>query len=968
MSEHTWFQENLAGYCAGGLSVEEGERFQRHRIACAACAGMLAEAKELDQTMDSLFAPVRPTAGWENRVIETLRAARWSPRSNWPRWARVAASVAALVVLGGLGSLLHGFVVAGDLAFPGTAAHHEPEATASRYASQAQNNLSWMLGKLIYDTDNDGEKLAALADRGDSTNDMNGELSKESLLGSDVASRVQSPNKQAQRRMLGRDLGEVAKDTDEAESLRKTLSMKIKRMRGEAVQSLDDLARHSTLESERLSEPAASAFNGRRNSQTDLGLKTTEGMTPPPPVSEGRKADVTWADKSIEFSPPALGLIVHSEQPANRARVAGESKGSYFTPPMSTAGGDAGRYHTSIYGGIIGGKAARSGAQSDPEKGQPAKVDDKLAKHEPALLEQLGDKDKADKSGAAQEPKAAQPKLPSETASRKIIRTGEIDFEVDGFDAAVAGVTRLVNGVKGAFVTTVNSDKLPNGKVKGSMVVRLPPENVDKFLLDVRRELAKIGELKSQRIGSQDVSKQYTDVESRLRGARAMEERFLQIIKTGKGEIKDLVIAENALGVWRTKIEEMEGEIRYYNNQVGLSTLTITLIEKEIQAPAALIVTERVKMQLEVDDVEKAQQAALAAVAEAKGRVTKSELKQHAAGQLEAILHFEVAPADADMVRDRLKELGIVTHQDGDRTQQTEGAGSRTPDIKIKKHDVKFEVGMYNSANIQPREVLVIQIASLDVPAGFRKLQEAAAKAKGQVRTGQLNEQDKLNVSAQFDFDVPSVEKKAVDQALADVGKVISRAATQAAPGEAATDRKIGYRLNLRNVAALPSREKVSLGIEVKDVDQTVTDILDMVKTRQGHIAGAQMNHERNGHISAILVFDVPLAAKDELIRQLKTAGTLRLQTSTRNPQVPENELATAHIDVTLTSSGPIVPSDEGLWPQIRTSLFYSFKLLSWSLMFVILGLSVILPWVLVLWGAYKLVGKWRKKPATGSV
>ena len=23
MSEHTWFQENLAGYCAGGLSIEE---------------------------------------------------------------------------------------------------------------------------------------------------------------------------------------------------------------------------------------------------------------------------------------------------------------------------------------------------------------------------------------------------------------------------------------------------------------------------------------------------------------------------------------------------------------------------------------------------------------------------------------------------------------------------------------------------------------------------------------------------------------------------------------------------------------------------------------------------------------------------------------------------------------------------------------------------------------------------------
>ena len=60
-----------------------------------------------------------------------------------------------------------------------------------------------------------------------------------------------------------------------------------------------------------------------------------------------------------------------------------------------------------------------------------------------------------------------------------MIRSGEVEFEVESFDAALAAVTKLVTGIKGAFVTTVNSDKLPNGKVKGSMVVRLPPDNLD---------------------------------------------------------------------------------------------------------------------------------------------------------------------------------------------------------------------------------------------------------------------------------------------------------------------------------------------------------------------------------------------------------------------------------------------------------------------------------------------------------
>src|SRR5204862_3190733 len=100
--------------------------------------------------------------------------------------------------------------------------------------------------------------------------------------------------------------------------------------------------------------------------------------------------------------------------------------------------------------------------------------------------------------------------------------------------------TTLVGGIPGAFAATVASEKLPNGKVKGSVVVRVPPAALDKFVLDLRQALAKTGELKSQKIGSADVTKQYTDIESRLRAARTMEERLIAIIKNGKGEVKDL--------------------------------------------------------------------------------------------------------------------------------------------------------------------------------------------------------------------------------------------------------------------------------------------------------------------------------------------------------------------------------------------------------------------------------------------
>ena len=223
--------------------------------------------------------------------------------------------------------------------------------------------------------------------------------------------------------------------------------------------------------------------------------------------------------------------------------------------------------------------------------------------------------------GGLELPGATQPKQdpPAADGSLKIIRTGDMEFEVDSFDNAAKAIDALIKPLKGAFELKRDSTKQANGKTRGHLVVRMPPQFLNDFVLDLRRELAKVGELKLQQIGSQDVTKVFTDTESELKAARAVEKRLLAIIENGKGDVKDLVAAEKELGAWRTKIEKMEGEIRYYANQVALSTLTITLVEKEITAAAALVVNETVKMRVEVDRVSKARETAEKAVEEFKG-------------------------------------------------------------------------------------------------------------------------------------------------------------------------------------------------------------------------------------------------------------------------------------------------------------------------------------------------------------
>jgi hypothetical protein len=675
---------------------------------------------------------------------------------------------------------------------------------------------------------------------------------------------------------------------------------------------------------------------------------------------------------------------------------------------------------------------------------------------------------KQPKDGQAKSPPAAS--TPAPAAPRKvIIRTGEIEFEVVSFDAATAIVNRLVNAVPGGFVATTNSEKLPNGKVRGSVVVRVPPDHLDGLVDNLRKDLAKGGELKNQRIGSQDVTKQFTDLESRLRAARTMEERLLQIIKSGKGEIKDLLSVEKELGVWRTRIEEMEGELRFMAHQVALSTLTISITEKEIRAPYGMLETERINMGVEVGDVEKAQKQALTIVADVKGRITKSELKQLEAGQYSAVLNFEVPPDAAGPVRDRLNQLGKQARLDVNKLMEPEGGTGKPQDSKITRKDAQFFVSIYNLANVAPRETTyfdvatadaeaaykavltriqklggrvvtsnlnrqnndqtmgtinfqvkaaeadgfdqelkaigetlrhqttespdtanttrskrgfvlqilaygsvparettTMQMATPDVPVSFRKLQEAIATAKGRMLSAQLNEQNRQNATATLDFEVRRENEAVVRTSLDSLGDVLARNVARVPENDNALNSKVRLQVTLIDAARIPPRETATLGLEVTDVDMASANFTSLVHEKGGRTVGSTASRERTGKVTSKLVFYVPLAASAELVERFKSVGVVRVLEKDRNPQVSDGSLAVARLDVTLSNSDLIVPSDQGLWPQIRKGLSTSFVGLSWSLTVVIIGILFVLPWLVAIWGGWRVV-RWMRGAPKGA-
>src|SRR5438876_5608287 len=227
-------------------------------------------------------------------------------------------------------------------------------------------------------------------------------------------------------------------------------------------------------------------------------------------------------------------------------------------------------------------------------------------------------------------------------ANRKLIRNAIVELEILSFDNAVQKITAVANEEHG-YVATTSSEKQANGKLKGQVVVKVLPENLDRFLQKIRA----LGELKNQTLGTEDVTKAYFDTESRLKNARVMEQRLIDMLKKKSDDINDLLQVEKELGRVREQIEQMQGELKYWDSQVQFATVTIQLSEKDMEEPAAFLLKERAQLALYAPDVEKIYND-IKSLASPKTQIKNAQLDRDNTGRVSARVSMLIAPEESD--------------------------------------------------------------------------------------------------------------------------------------------------------------------------------------------------------------------------------------------------------------------------------------------------------------------------------
>jgi hypothetical protein len=920
---HAWALERLEEYVAGGLTADDRTTLEAHAKECAACNHALHDLTEMDQTMQNLFSIARPAPDFENRIIARLWHATWRARLSTPTMKRMRFAVAASFILGSTG-LFATFAVENDIwSNPTTRLLADSRDTIGpgRFKARLIQSVSGSDPTSFFAdfgaAENSYKRVdvarpkmskddPVLAQRNAELNRRNNELQT----GLDSA--------QTSIRKLGEELAPAQQTaggvryryglTVQDEATRADLGV-IKPSDGPTTSGRIGVASGEqqyfkpgdTHGKRTVQAPTVTLYNGQRSYVVpggqsldisgqitdDFQMKLLRNATSTlSPLTKTGAGNLTINGGTVQA--PNGGTL----QAGGQTLAFGDTHLDFTKNPYIGQGGDSiwafdGKPGTNKNTKADSFTASTSTSTPFDATAVPVRdansnrLDGDVANAVADAVNKQADVRASQATLATSTPAAQQV-----AADRKVIRNGTMEFEVRNFDDAVDTISTVLKE-EGGFVSGTNSEKLANGKVKGTIVVRVDPARLDRVVLKLRG----LGELKTQQISAQDITKEYTDLESELRANRAMEDRLLDIIKTGKGSIKELVEAEKQLGVYREKIEKIEGEKRYYDNLVGLSTLSITLYEKDIQAAATAAQTENVNMSVEAEDVEsKFADAKEAIEKDAGGRIIKAELRRFEASQLAAQIVCEVPADKADLLVARFKQLGRVAGLDRLRSQSTSG-GTAAPatGVKVEQKATQISLALYNLANIAPRQTAVLLIAVPNVEEAYNKAlsrvrQQIGAEKDGPARptagvvvTSNIAGQNADQMSADVRADVRATEAATVLADLRQLGEVMNSTLTENPDTANVTTSKEGISLRLVPIAAVPAREAQTLQLAAADVSAAYQKLSDAVRPLEGQKAGrilqSQLNQQDPRTITGTLEIDLRRADQATFETALAASG-----------------------------------------------------------------------------------------------
>ncbi len=160
------------------------------------------------------------------------------------------------------------------------------------------------------------------------------------------------------------------------------------------------------------------------------------------------------------------------------------------------------------------------------------------------------------------------------TVERKIIKKGEITFETKNSTETRAIITKNISELKG-YVSEDNIFDYKD-KIQYRITIRVPAGNFELLLDRISQNVAKID---NKNVNTLDVTEEFIDVEARIKTKKEIENRYKELLKQAN-KVEEILAIEKEIGSLRTEIESVEGRLKYLEDKISYSTLTVVFYEK----------------------------------------------------------------------------------------------------------------------------------------------------------------------------------------------------------------------------------------------------------------------------------------------------------------------------------------------------------------------------------------------------
>jgi hypothetical protein len=165
-------------------------------------------------------------------------------------------------------------------------------------------------------------------------------------------------------------------------------------------------------------------------------------------------------------------------------------------------------------------------------------------------------------------------------SARRIVYDARIELVVESLAATEQTLVKLL-GENHGFVSESDQSALTSSQRKAMWRVRVPVDRFDNFVSAVSR----LGEVRVQHVGSQDVTEEFVDIEARIRNKQEEEKRLIKHLNETTGKLEEILAVERELSRVRGEVEQTQGRLRFLSNRTALSTITIEALERKDYKP-----------------------------------------------------------------------------------------------------------------------------------------------------------------------------------------------------------------------------------------------------------------------------------------------------------------------------------------------------------------------------------------------